>query len=77
MVIHKVNPATTHFLNVDPDVYSEADLQPLVAALGNKVMVLYVGRIRQTHCEIRVLGQFGVLGRAILPAAGFQPALAD
>ncbi|MGC9950216.1 MAG: hypothetical protein ABSF64_27950 [Bryobacteraceae bacterium] len=46
MVIHKVNPATTHFLNVDLDIYSKADFQPLVTALGKKVMVLY--RAHQT-----------------------------
>lgn len=50
MVIDRVNPATTHFLNVDLDIYSKADLQPLVTALGKKVLVLYAGRIRQTHC---------------------------
>jgi hypothetical protein len=50
MVIYRVNPVTTHFLNVDLDIYSKADLQPLVTALGKKVFVLYVGRIRQTHC---------------------------
>jgi hypothetical protein len=49
MVIYKGKPETTHFLNVDLDIYSKADLQPLVAALGKKVMVLYVGRIKQTH----------------------------
>ena len=49
MAIHKVNPATTHFLNVDLDIYSKADLHPLVTALGKKVVVLHVGRIRQTH----------------------------
>ena len=33
----------THFLNVDVDVYGRTDLQPLVAALGKKVIVHYVG----------------------------------
>jgi len=50
MAIHKVNQAITHFLNVDLDIYSKADLHPLVTALGKRVVVLYVGRIRQTHC---------------------------
>lgn len=50
MVINTGNPASTHFLNVDLDIYSKADLQPLVSALGKKVMVLYIGRVRQTHC---------------------------
>ena len=49
MVIGRGDPAITHFLNVDLDIYSKADLRPLVTALGKKVMVLYVGRIRQTH----------------------------
>jgi hypothetical protein len=49
MVIHRLNPATTHFLNVDLDIYSKADLRSLVTALGKRVMVLYLGRIRRTH----------------------------
>jgi hypothetical protein len=44
MVINRGNPASTHFLNVDLDIYSKADLQPLVSALAKKIMVLYVGR---------------------------------
>jgi hypothetical protein len=36
--------AETHFLNVDLDIYSKGDLQPLVKAFGSKVHVLYVGR---------------------------------
>jgi hypothetical protein len=35
--------AMTHFLNVDVDVWSKSDLQPLVAALGRKILVHYVG----------------------------------
>src|SRR5829696_8586239 len=34
----------TTFLNVDLDIYSKFDLQPLVTALGQKVIVMYVGR---------------------------------
>ena len=49
MVINRGDPASTHFLNVDLDIYSKADLQPLVSALGKKVTVLYVARIRRTH----------------------------
>ena len=33
----------TRFLNVDVDVWGRANLQPLVAALGNNVLVHYVG----------------------------------
>src|SRR5262245_7924657 len=33
----------TRFLNVDVDVWAKANLEPLVAALGNKVLVHYVG----------------------------------
>ncbi len=36
----------THFLNVDLDIYSRRDLQPLVKTFGKKVNVLYVGRDR-------------------------------
>jgi hypothetical protein len=34
----------THFLNVDLDIFSDVSLAPLVAALGKRVIVLYVGR---------------------------------
>jgi hypothetical protein len=32
------------FLNVDLEIFSKSDLKPLVAALGNKIMVHYLGR---------------------------------
>ena len=34
----------TTFLNVDLDIFSRSPLEPLVAALGNKIEVHYVGR---------------------------------
>jgi hypothetical protein len=40
-------PNETRFLNVDVDVWSRSDLQPLVAALGRKILVHYVGRERR------------------------------
>ena len=46
---------STHFLNVDLDVYSRSNLEPLVAAFGKRVVVLHVGRRRQgyeAHLEI-------------------------
>jgi len=46
---HRGNADETHFLNVDLDIYSKTDLQPLVSALGKKVIVLYVGRYRRTY----------------------------
>lgn len=39
----------TRFLNVDLDIYSSSDLQPLVSSLGKKVIVLYVGREKRTY----------------------------
>ena len=36
--------SSTHFLNVDLDIYSMTSLEPLVAALGEDVFVLHVGR---------------------------------
>src|SRR5271157_2199944 len=39
----------THFLNVDLDVYSKSDLQPLVTALGKGDFALYVGRLQRTY----------------------------
>jgi hypothetical protein len=46
---------TTEFLNVDLDIYSKHDLQPLIERLGRKVHVLYVGRERgkySAHLEV-------------------------
>ena len=45
----KIRTPVTHFLNVDLDVYSRNDLQPLVSRLGGKVSVLYVGRERKRY----------------------------
>jgi hypothetical protein len=40
----------THFLNVDLEIHSKADLTALVTALGAKVLVLYTGRVKRTYC---------------------------
>lgn len=40
----------TRFLNVDLDIFSRSDLQPLVTSLGAKVIVLYVGKDRRRYC---------------------------
>ena len=45
----------THFLNVDLDVHSKRDLQPLVDRFGDKVIVLFIGKTRgkyEAHLEI-------------------------
>lgn len=34
----------THYLNVDLDILSRTPLEPLVAAMGSRVIVLFVGR---------------------------------
>ena len=39
----------THFLNVDLDVFSRTPLDPLVAAFGEKVFVLHVGKWRRRY----------------------------
>lgn len=39
----------TNFLNVDLDLYSRSNLEPLVAAFGGRVSVMYVGRHRQMY----------------------------
>ena len=47
--------AAAQFLNVDLDVYSGCDLQPLVNAFGKKAIALYVGRERgrySAHLEL-------------------------
>lgn len=46
---------TTEFLNVDLDVYSRANLEPLVTAFGDRVSVMNVGRkkrIYEAHLEL-------------------------
>jgi hypothetical protein len=40
---------TTHFLNVDLDLHSMSNLQPLVTAMGEKVYVLHIGRHQRTY----------------------------
>lgn len=39
----------TRFANVDLDIHSQIDLQPLVDALGKRIIELYVGRVRRTY----------------------------
>ncbi|MGA9723693.1 MAG: hypothetical protein WBQ86_14635, partial [Candidatus Binatus sp.] len=36
-------------LNVDLDIYSRSNLEPLVTTMGKKVHVLFVGRIKRTY----------------------------
>ena len=43
------------FANVDLDIYSSDDLRPLVDGFGDKVIELWVGKVRRTyeaHLEI-------------------------
>lgn len=43
------------FANVDLDIYSSQDMRPLVDGFGNKVIELWVGKVRNTyeaHLEI-------------------------
>jgi hypothetical protein len=49
MAIQRGKLNETHFLNVDLDIYSKSDLQPLVDAFGKAVSVLFAGRIRRTY----------------------------
>jgi len=37
------------YLNVDLDIYSRSDLQPLVNGFGRRVIALYVGRERRRY----------------------------
>lgn len=43
------NYVATTFLNVDLDIYSRSDLQPLLAALSQKTLVLHAGRYGRSH----------------------------
>jgi uncharacterized protein (DUF433 family) len=49
MVIQKGMWEETQFLNVDLDIYSKSDVQPLVDAFGKAVLVLFAGRIQRTY----------------------------
>ena len=44
-----VNHEETSFLNVDLDIYSSKALDPLVAAFGDRVRVLFAGREGRRH----------------------------
>jgi hypothetical protein len=67
----------TEFLNVDLDVCSKSDLQPMVTALGRKIIALYVGhdegRYYSAHLELARMPKtadttiqgFGALIRAL------------
>jgi hypothetical protein len=49
------DPEETRFANVDLDIHSRSNLQPLVAAMGKKISVLYAGRVRrhyEAHLEL-------------------------
>ncbi len=47
---------TTHYLNVDLDILSRYDLEPLTIALGRKVLVHYCGRHKRTyHAHLSLL----------------------
>jgi hypothetical protein len=50
MAKHKGGSSETRFLNVDLDIYSTCDLQPLINSLGRKVIALFVGRERRRFC---------------------------
>jgi hypothetical protein len=44
-----IKEETTRFLNVDLDIYSRSKLDPLVAAFGKRMDVLYLGRERHLY----------------------------
>jgi hypothetical protein len=37
------------FMNVDLDIYSKSDLRPLVDALGDQIIEMWVGKVRRTY----------------------------
>ena len=43
MAVWEQDQEETHFLNVDVDVWSKSTLEPLVAALGRRIGIHYVG----------------------------------
>jgi len=48
----------TNFLNVDLDIFSKSRLEKLVAAFGNAISVLYVGREGSRYSAHLELGQY-------------------
>jgi hypothetical protein len=58
MGAQKGRSATTHYLNVDLDIYSKQDLKPLVKGFGAKVNVLYIGRDRGKYCAHLEITQY-------------------
>ena len=50
MPANKDRSSPTRFLNVDLDIYSKSDLQPIVDAFGKKAITLYVGRDCRSYC---------------------------
>src|SRR5580704_12265725 len=44
--------STTHFLNVDLDIYSRSSLKPLVDAFGKSVMVLHTDRVGRLYWAV-------------------------
>src|SRR5580704_12391259 len=68
MVIYKDKTETPHFINVDLDIHSKSNLQPLLAVLAKKVCVLYAGRDKRTwsaHLELtRITGSADAAIRA-------------
>lgn len=62
-------PAPTHYATVDLDLLSRRSLQPLVDALGNRVMTLHVGgdgRKHEAHVELISREESATAERAIL-----------
>ena len=53
---NSIDEERTTFLNVDLDIISKSRLEPLVAAFGKKVSVLYVGPEHSLHSAHLELG---------------------
>ena len=47
MTISKLDESV--FANVDLDIYSKEDLRPLVDAMGDQVVEMWVGKVRRTY----------------------------
>jgi hypothetical protein len=58
MAIRRDTPNATHFLNVDLDIHSTSSLEPLITALGKRVIVLHTGRNKRLHCAHLEVARF-------------------
>ena len=69
----RVKSQSTHYMNVDLDIFSHVSLRGLVDALGDEVFVLYIGgkgRRHEAHVELASSHMGMTADRTIIGLAG-------